>query len=488
MNDYKLPYGMPRAGSPGVIPEKGNYRPGYGDRPLDPVPPHHVAEGYVFRPQVFIENNAMNEDTDSSAQTVGEITAQSARNVTMISRDFNVNGIVAAGNSRYTISDSTFDFTGDGINDFQGWGAQVMAQDTAKVVIENTKMTTTGVIRPCTVAVDTSTLIVKNCELTGNGGTITENTAQPVNGGMIVPPPGLGIGGNSRTHLSTGNSHCYFYDSRITANGWAALSCDAGYGDLYIEANRCEIINSDTGYATFSDGGCLVVVNDSKVKALTHAMILAGRAKQRIFRSVVESEQLAISAMTIFGHFSEMCEISVQDSCIRSGKDAMLFMSTNAYVDLRNSKIESGNGVIVHTIVNPDPCATKCSPEDQAYGVKVVMCDMDITGDFIHEDSARTMALAINHTTINGKIQNAAIQLDEASRWVATQDSRVMIYGNLGSIDALPGVTITALSDVMEPQTVELPSGGRMVIEDQMESIPMPEIVGFDDAVLFAFE
>lgn len=488
MNNFTLPYGMPRAGSHSEIPEKGNYRPGYGDRPLEAIPPHHVAEGYTFRPQVFVENNVLSEDVDHSAQTTGEITAEYAKNVTMVSNDFNVNGIVVGGNSTYTISDSKFDFTGDGINDFQGWGAQVQATDTAKVIIENTKMTTTGVIRPCTNAVDASTLIVKNCELIGNGGIITKDTAQAVNGGMLVPPPGLGVGGNSRTHLSVGNSHSYFFDTKIIANGWAALSCDAGYGDLYMEANRCEIINTDSGYATFSDGGCYVIVNDSKVKALTHAMILAGRAKQRVFRSEVESGQHAVMGFTVFGHHSELCELTIEDSSIKAGDDAILLRSTNAYIDLRKVTAECGNGVFVHSVLNSDPVATKCSPEDHTYGIKIVMSDMELSGDFIHEDPNRTMALAINHTSINGQIENAAIQLDEASKWTATKDSHVMIYGDYGIIDALEGVTIYAYSDVLTPQTKTLASGGQLVIEDQIAPLPKPDFIGFDDAALFELD
>ena len=79
------------------------------------------------------------------------------------------------------------------------------------------------------------------------------------------------------------------------------MSTDAGYGDLYMEVNRCEVVNEDSGYALFSDGGCLVVVNDSTVKAATHAMILAGRFKQKVSNSVINSGKVAAMAFASVG-------------------------------------------------------------------------------------------------------------------------------------------------------------------------------------------
>lgn len=479
---YVLPYGMPRAGGPGVIPEKGNYRPGYGDPPLEPVAPLHHAEGYRFQPQVQIENGKLALDQDSGILMNGNITADSAEDVSFSSEKDNINGFYVCGDSKYHISDAEITFSGQGINDFEGWGAGVQVADTSTVLLENSRITTTGVIRPCTTAVGTSTMIVKNCELVGNGGTIDENTLPAVNGGMLQPPAGLGIGGNCRTHLSTGNSHCYFYNTKIIAKGWAALSTDAGYGDLYIETNRCEIETLGSGYGTFSDGGCYLNIRESIIRTATHGMILAGRCKQRVERTAIASGKYGAMIFTVFGHGSEISELTISGGSLFAGDDGILVKSANAYLDLRGVDVELRNGVLIHTVVNDDPMATKVTAKDDLYGVKAVLSDMCIEGNIIHEDTVRTMAVSLCHTSLTGKIENAALQMDASSHWKAAGDSNVVLYGDVrpGMIDAAEGICIRALSDTLRPQVIALPSGGQLIITDQVAPLSMPAKVGFE--------
>ena len=59
----------------------------------------------------------------------------------------------------------------------------------------------------------------------------------------------LGLGGNCRTHLSMGNSRAYFYDSKILAHSWAALSTDGSEGYVKLEANNCKVQTILSGYA-----------------------------------------------------------------------------------------------------------------------------------------------------------------------------------------------------------------------------------------------
>lgn len=480
MKQNVLPYGVPRAGGPGVIPEKGNYRPGFGDPPLEAPAPLHQAEGHSFKPQVMVEDGVLSSKADHTAAMTGEVTDTWAKNVTMTCAENNINGFFICGDSDYTISNSSVDFSGDGVNDFEGWGAAVQVADVSKVVLENTRITTSGVIRPCTSAVNASTLIVRNCELVGNGGAIDENTMPAVNGGMLVPPAPLGIGGNCRTHLSTGNSHSYFYDTKIVADGWAALSTDAGYGDLYIEANRCEITTRNSGYGTFSDGGCFLVLNDSKINTATHAMILAGRCKEKLTNTDVTSGKYGAMLFTVFGHGSEIAELTIHGGTVKTGDDCIWLKSTNAYLDFRGVNFQLGNGVLLHSVINDDPMATQVSPEDDLYGIKAVLSDMDVAGDILHEDTDRTMAVSLCHTKLSGAVRNAFLHMDDSSRWTATADSCVVIYGQTGGVDALPGVTINACSDTLEPQTLTLPSGGKLVVDEKIEPLPLPQKIGFE--------
>lgn len=132
-------------------------------------------------------------------------------------------------------------------------------------------------------------------------------------------------------------------------------------------------------------------------------------------------------------------------------------------------KLRSASGVLIHSLLNDDPCHTELAPYEEVYGVKAVLSDMDVAGDILHEDSQRVMAVNMRHAKLRGRIENAVILMDPASTWTATADSHVAItaFGPMGTIDALPGVTIYAKSDVLQPGATSLPSGGKLVVEGQ---------------------
>ena len=335
-----VPYELPTAGGAGYRPATIPESPGFGGPPteypypaLASSPMAVLPDWFRYDPQVLVSKDGVVLGT--SAKITGTPTAEAAENVTIKSDAPSVNGFVVKDDCKYLIRDTAIEFKGDGVDDFSGYGAGVQTAGESTLVLENSKITTEGVIRPCTSATDYSTLIVRNCELDSKGGVIDRSApAEPGAGkAMKEPPAGLGLGGNCRTHLSVGDSHSYFYDSKIYAQGWAALSTDACFGDLYLEANRCDIL---------------------------------------------------------------------------------------------------------------------------------------------HEDPQRVMALTLKHTKLTGRIENAVLVTDPASAWTATAESHgtITAFGPMGTIDALQGVTIYAKSDVLEPGTTDLPSGGKLVVEGQGGSLP----------------
>ena len=68
-------------------------------------------------------------------------------------------------------------------------------------------------------------------------------------------------------------------------------------------------------------------------------------------------------------------------------------------------------------------------------------------------------------SSLTGAIRNAALEMDSGSRWFATGDSTVTLYGSieLAQIDAAPGVTITASGTA--GAEIDLPSGGKLVVK-----------------------
>lgn len=468
-----VPYELPTAGGAGYRPTSIPESPGFGGPPLEyPVtksassPLATLPEWFSFDPQITVSRDGLL--LGSSAEISGSPTLEKAENVTMTCDKAAVNGFYIKDDCKYVISDTSIDFKGDGVDDFSGYGAGVQAANSSTVVLENVKITTAGVIRPCTSASDYSTLIVKNCELDSLGGIIDRSASEEPGAGkaMKEPPAGLGLGGNCRTHLSVGDSHAYFYDSKIYAEGWAALSTDACFGDLYLEANRCDILVRDIGYASYCDHGANVVLNDSSLKA-TIGVIVAGKCRETLNRCTVEAEHYCAMIHSVFGNTHEVSELTVSGGSIKSGKECILLKSQNVYLDMRNVKMTSESGCLIHSVINDDVCATELPPYEEVYGYKVMLSDMDVEGDIIHDDSRRVMVVNMKHVKLLGRIDNAVILTDPATTWTATEDSHVSItaFGPMGTIDALPGITIYAKSDVLPSGTTDLPSGGKLVVE-----------------------
>lgn len=475
MSKVYVPYGLAATCGPGcraeIIPGKG----GFGGPPdVYPLPENYssplaeLPDWFTYEPQVEITRDGI--QLGNKAQLQGTPTAESAQNVTMKIDEPGVNGFVVTDDCEYTIRDSVIELHGDGVDDFAGYSAGVKAANCSTVVLENTKITTSGVIRPCTSATEYSTMIVRNCEFNTLGGHL--DRSQPARPGagkaMKEPPPGLGIGGNCRTHLSVGDSHTYFYDSKIYAEGWAGLSTDACYGDLYLEANRCEVEIRGLGYASYCDNGGNVVLNDSRLKA-TVGVIVAGQCREYLNRCDLEADHYGALIHSVHGNTHQLAELSVIGGRIHAGRECMLIKSHNVYLDIRGAELASDMGTLIHTMENDDAHATELPDYEPVYGVKVALSDMTVHGDIIHEDVKRTFSLTMKHVKMQGRIENAVLVMDPATTWTATGDSHVTVTatGPVGNIDALEGVTVYVKGDVYAPGTVlELPSGGKLISVD----------------------
>lgn len=473
MSKVYVPFELPTAGGAGYRPVSIPEKPGFGGPPAQyPLPDGYhsplaiLPDWFTFDPQVTINKDGVS--FGNSANITGIPGAEVAENVTMESDVPAINGFVVSDDCKYTVKNCRIDLKGNGVDDFSGYGAGLQAAGSSTVVLENTTITTQGVIRPCTSATEYSTLIVKNCVLDAAGGFIDKSKPRGPGEGkaMREPPAGLEIGGNCRTHLSVGDSHAYFYDTKIYAEGWAALSTDACYGDLYLEANRCDIQVRDVGYASYCDHGANVVLNDTYMKA-TVGIIVAGKCREFLNRCTVESDHYAAMIHSVNGNTHEVSELTVSGGKIRTGRECIRIKSQNTYLDIRDVDMISESGVLIRSVVNDDVCATELPPYEEVYGIKAVLSDMDLCGDIIHEDTQRVMAVALKHVNLRGGIENAIIITDPATTWTATKDSHVTItaFGPTGKIDALEGVTIYAKSDVLPVGTTDLPSGGKLVVE-----------------------
>lgn len=466
-------FGTPKAGGPGQLsPVELVGRPGFG-APPDPnaPPPPFPIPTAEFRPQVYIKDGVV-QPLGCDGTVSGEIEADRAVRLRLNCSVPTVNGICVDGKSVYAVQDADIFMDGDCINDFAGNGAGLLVSGQAQVTLENSRIDVSGVLRPCILTDDHSSLTVKNCELTCRGGEPGPDhpghevpLGMP---GMLQAPPSMEVDGHSRLCLVSGNAHARFDDCTLVADAWAAFSTDAAWGDVYLEANRCNVTVERAGYGVFSDEGCVVALNDCTVKTASHCAMVQGNAKLRLRNCELDSDRMGIYVFAIIcPNGAQLADMALDNCVIRAKEMPVLIRGTNAYMDIRGTRLESGSGVLIKTEIFTDPNAAKVNPGEPLYGVKAAVSDSELCGDILHEDHNRPMALSYFHTSHRGAIRNAALRLDKISTWFATGDSVVEMVGEfeLSQIDAAEGVTIT-MSSAAYPDHREVPltSGGMLVI------------------------
>lgn len=155
----------------------------------------------------------------------------------------------------------------------------------------------------------------------------------------------------------------------------------------------------------------------------------------------------------------------MRNSAVNSVKDAVSIRSQNAIVNIERSDITADNSVLVHSIVNTDPNATKTGGK-RVYGIHVHIKDSELEGAILHEDPDREMNVYFEESSLLGAIQGAILHFDQDSTWTATNQSSVTIVGqvNIDQIDAPAGVTIQAIAG--KAGTYTLASGGMLVAKE----------------------
>ncbi len=436
--------------------------PGFGGPPK--APPFDRVES------VSVINGKAQVAPQPYAEISGEITDGGARGLVYKTEEPCINGIYIASEKEdeFVIDGANMEMHGDGINDFAGIGSAIMVDEKAKCVIKDTRVETWGCIRPATCATSNAVLEVRNCTLIGHTGELPKTYVKRIASGMMEPPPGLEIGGTGRTHLSMGNSKAYFYDSYIYTRDWAALSTDGSQGDLYLEANNCEVVCEGIGYGTYADNGCYNYLNDCKVVSGSHAAIIAGEANVSFTNCDSRAGQYISMIHSVRGSTSEVTTSYIKGGKAEAGIAIFFIKSTNAYVYAEGAELKAP--YIIKSEINRDDARTPVTAEERykIYGIKAFLKDMTLEGDIWHEEDQRSMAVTMVNVKLTGGIKDAYITL-EGSDWTATKDSSVCFVGNtdINAIDAVAGVTITAKSGEgcqIAAGEYALASGGKLVI------------------------
>jgi len=177
--------------------------------------------------------------------------------VDIVSQGPNFNGIYATG-GKHTVIGAQLHMTGNGDDDFAGYGAAIMSSgENTTLIVDGATVVTQGAIRTAAVADVGSNLIVKNSSLTANSGQNDVGYIPNVALGTMKNVPWmLGLVGNNRaTNLLGKNTRATYINSTVTAENWGVLSTDAGRDgakDMQLTAiNSNVVISGKSGYGTY---------------------------------------------------------------------------------------------------------------------------------------------------------------------------------------------------------------------------------------------
>ena len=402
--------------------------------------------------------------SNSKALYGGTIDDQNLKNVKVVAYDGRDGGIYAEGpGSKVTVDGAYISTAGNG-SGIGGPSSGAAVKRGASMTLKNAVINTSGRTRYSTAAEENATLRVYNSVIWSHGMPFGDEIPEPTEL-MSTPPPALEIKGNTRTHCTMSNSQSYFYNTKIICDGWAALSTESSEGFVYLEANDCDIICTKSGYGAYSDPGCHDVFNNCYIDTSCMMGIVAGNSDMTFNNCKAECGAYFGLMHCVNGWQEEVAEMIINGGEIHTAAEAFLIKSHNALIDLKNTNIQSGKGILVKTIINDDPCTTKVT--EDVYGVNVRMKDMEIEGDLIHGDSERTMWVELTSTLIKGKMENVTLAMNTGSKWVATADSSITLITdiNTAQIDAPEGVTITAIAS--ETAEYTLASGGKFVVTEK---------------------
>jgi hypothetical protein len=437
-----------------------------------------TADGVVFkgaiptRYVIYVQDGAYVAQAPAlRALSGGTVGSASASGVRIASADDNLNGIYVTGrDSRYTLANARIDLSGNGSDDMSGIAAAALVGGGGALTLRHVTITTNGVVSSTASATEHSALKVYDSILIAHGGTLPQGYVRKIGPGMMEPPAPLGISGTARASVTTDHSESYFYHSTIIADGWGALSTDMTNGHVYLEADDCSIRTLNSGYGTYADVGAKVVINRSRMDVASYLGIIAGDGTVLLNHVTGRSRGIGILVHNVHGKTSEVGGIEIDGGKLVTGKAVVLVKSANADITLDRAALASGSGVLIQSVLNDDPNATRVDGQAVA-GIRATLRRLAVTGDILHRDPDRTMSIALLGAWLRGAIEHASLSMDAASRWTATANSTISLAGgvSIAQIDAPGGVTIAASvgSDSTLTGSYRLRGGGTLNVTNR---------------------
>jgi hypothetical protein len=216
---------------------------------------YHDLDPHHYRAALYVNDGSVDASRSVTAAIArGTIGNSNADGIVITSNEPRFNGIVVTGNSKYVVESPVIHMTGNGGNDFAGFGAAIMSSGTADVTVNNARIVNRGAVRTAVFVGGHSVMHVNNSSIETYNGTLPTDYKFTIDVGRMMEVPWmLGLSGNLRATNLVDHGTVYYNNSHIRTQGWGALSTDdAAVVRMYVR--NCLIETVESGYGAYSIG------------------------------------------------------------------------------------------------------------------------------------------------------------------------------------------------------------------------------------------
>lgn len=315
---------------------------------------------HPFRAALYVDDGkVVASKSVRAAIQGGSITDQAASNIRIVSNEEAFNGVLVTGASTYTLNDPQLIFTGNGGNDFAGFGAGIMSSGKADVTVNRARIYNRGAARGAIFVGGDSVMRINDSEIETYNGVLPADYKFTIDMGRMMEVPWmLGLSGNVRSSNIVDNGTLYLTNSRVRSQGWGALSTDDTLTvRMYVKNSLIETI--DSGYGGYSIGDALNHFSGSILNVADIGMILAGSGSGTFTDgTVVNSKRFGV--MMHSGGGAGWLRIE-KGSVLNTASTAIQVKGRAANIIVDRAQLNTGNGVLLQAMPNDDPFIKRMS-------------------------------------------------------------------------------------------------------------------------------
>lgn len=387
---------------------------------------------HVLRTGVYIQNGSYVAGKSVAAIVRGgQVSNTAANNVQITSNEEKFNGIIVAGLSDYSIRNPRISLTGNGGNDFAGFGAAIMSTDDSTVHVDGARIDTHGAIRTAVFAGGNSTMNVDRSSIDAHGGTLPAGYSFTVaTGKMMEVPWMLGITGNNRATNVVKNATANYSNSHIRSQAWGALSTD-DVNKVRLNVSNSLVETVESGYGAYSIGDCIDTFSHSVLNVADMAMIMANGPASGVFTdgTVVNSGRFGVMM-----HSNSGGTLTIDKGTVfRTKSTAIQAKSSSPTVVIDNARLYPGNGVLLQAVVNDDPYMAQLGFPASGSNVDATIRNTRLAGDIINGNSiAANVSVALANASLVGGISTATTTHATAANGTALSFAHPELYYLVG--------------------------------------------------------